>query len=486
MSIPSNTAIIIVGAGKTGITLAKEAARYLNASNNHVSLAIYDKGKVTKRDTTEGFFIPDDVGEYRSATVQMVLAEAYPELKITAYGKLEKNTTMPTGMFSLYGQRHAIICDCSGGKAREEIASLIMNSTAVQTYLLEPCKDGLCVMDFTKTQKKAGTKLVDEDTLKEGFRADRNSQKLRTAYLMLSAICSMAEDKIQKKIVWNADTLSYCYESSFPVLDEREIASIPVRLKNKKISLVCIGAGGTGGNIIKELLPYMLKNKNLTLTIVDGDRVEHKNLERQAFQERDILQNKAETTVEKIGTQYPQLKERVKAVGRYINVLPEMDLFEDGYPVLIGAVDNHRARQIFVQWMEAVENGIWIDSANEFSYGECVVSIKENGVLYSPMRSELFPEVLTDNSPSATELSCGAVNITSPQHQVTNLIAGMVVLSVLETLTEKGRITGGMVAFDSLTSDGIFSRYQPMYHRMEKNPPEKEVRHAKRKTTAGA
>ena len=58
--------------------------------------------------------------------------------------------------------------------------------------------------------------------------------------------------------------------------------------------IAIVGTGGTGGNLIP-LVARMLSATylNTTLLLIDGDRVEEKNLKRQPFSKRDIGMNKA-------------------------------------------------------------------------------------------------------------------------------------------------------------------------------------------------
>lgn len=70
-------------------------------------------------------------------------------------------------------------------------------------------------------------------------------------------------------------------------------------------SFLVIGAGGTGGHLVPNLARMIsLKNEegyHHTLTLVDSDEVEHKNLARQQFTLRDIGKNKAEVLATRYG-----------------------------------------------------------------------------------------------------------------------------------------------------------------------------------------
>src|SRR5206468_2656201 len=116
---------------------------------------------------------------------------------------------------------------------------------------------------------------------------------------------------------------------------------------------VIIGAGGNGGYFIPQLMRQIslqnrmlkLENKALhTVTIIDADSVEDKNLTRQNFLPRDVGHNKADIMGQRYGG----------AFGVEVTVIPE---YLDGpkmlkqimnqsnlVPFVVGAVDNNKTR----------------------------------------------------------------------------------------------------------------------------------------------
>ena len=450
--------------------LAKEISRYLAAKKmTKPEIRIFDGKKVTKKDTREGFYLPEDRGFEKGATAAMILSAAYKGLRITGFGHLQPDNNLSETMsFSCWQTNRVMICDCSGGQAIEQITEqlLVMKNNCSFTLLL-PCEKGLFTRSFSKGDNRMETvrKILREKPLCGGTSA----LKRRTAYTMLGNLIRLLEEKSPENwILWDStDPLNYQGKKRGILPESLKMASLPFAAE--KADIICVGAGGTGGNIVKEIIPLLLKNKRLTLTIVDGDRVEEKNLSRQAFSSEDIQAFKSQVLAEKIRKAYPDLRDRISAVTGYIDTVDQMPAAEN-YPVLIGAVDNHRARQVFVQWFQLQRDGLWIDSANEFRYGEIVVSIRHNGKTISPLRSDIFPEVLTDHSPSASELSCGAVNQSDPQHQLTNLVAAGTVVSVLEEAFYEKQIQGGLVYFEALStkgaySDGVYAKRRPLYTR---------------------
>lgn len=232
--------------------------------------------------------------------------------------------------------------------------------------------------------------------------------------------------------------------------------------------IIVVGAGGTGGNLLKELGRFLkffhVPDRDWNLTIIDGDTVEARNGERQPFFEGDVQQMKAlciqEGLVDCIGLP----AENVAAYPIYLDsaewLRNKMDKQNQSVSIVVGCVDNHRARQVLHEVFNKDQgNIIYIDSANEFDYGEVVVGVKMKGKEICPPRAYYFPEVLTDTSPSASELSCGAINVSSPQHLITNLVAAGHILSTIIGIMQEGRVDGGIIHFNAFTHFSRFDKW---------------------------
>lgn len=239
-----------------------------------------------------------------------------------------------------------------------------------------------------------------------------------------------------------------------------------------KFNIIVVGAGGTGGNLLKELGRFLKFYKKFWhLTIIDGDRVEDKNAERQPFGSMDTTQNKAAVMREGLIECFDLPENKITAIADYIDDVRDLHgaatyCNEGSYYVqqkpeqviLVGCVDNHRARQVMHQYFYETDNIIYIDCANEFSKGEVVTGIRFGGVNIAPPRGYYYPDVLTDRSPSAKELSCGVVNVSAPQHMVTNLMCAIHALSFIADLMQNGKADGGILRFDAFKH---YSRFEP-------------------------
>lgn len=232
-------------------------------------------------------------------------------------------------------------------------------------------------------------------------------------------------------------------------------------------NVICIGAGGTGGNFLKEFgrfLSYFSDtNKSVTLSIVDGDRIERRNCARQPFILDDENEFKAITMASAIIENFDLREQQVHAYPRYIDTVEDLQQIEkagniscrQNLVVLVGAVDNHRARQVMHDYFYTCKNIICIDSANEYRVGEVVTAIRIGGKNITPPRAYYYPDVLKDKGKAASEISCGEINIADPQHITTNLMAANICLSTVINVIQ-GQAMGGITYFDSLK---LFSRF---------------------------
>lgn len=235
--------------------------------------------------------------------------------------------------------------------------------------------------------------------------------------------------------------------------------------------IVIIGAGGTGGAIASQLARFLYSKKDddtkkFRMVLVDGDHVDEKNINRQPFASEDVGMFKVDCLQE---AYYETYGIDVRSVPEFIDDVESFkkNIMEEHRPqfssyykakmhlILIGAVDNHRARQTMHKYFESVEltkgtDLLYIDSANEFDFGTVVAGYKDsNGVILSPDRAFFFPDILKSRQKKASELSCGAVNISAPQHYATNQQAACIVFSQLCSFIEYGTYLDGVTYFHS-------------------------------------
>lgn len=152
-----------------------------------------------------------------------------------------------------------------------------------------------------------------------------------------------------------------------------------------------IGCGGVGSFLAPTLC--MLTGKE-NITLIDGDRLEAKNLNRQLFAEGEIGINKAEALARKYGCQY---------VDEWYSesLMPH----NDG-DWLIGVVDNHIARRAILNSVDRFGCKA-ILAANEVHSSEAYAYLPDwRGTAIDPRM--MYPEINTDHTgdPRAAAIGC--------------------------------------------------------------------------------
>lgn len=228
--------------------------------------------------------------------------------------------------------------------------------------------------------------------------------------------------------------------------------------------VMVVGCGGTGGNFIKEFTRFLYSegenSKNhVKVTLIDGDIVERKNIARQPFTEEDTGLNKAEAMCQAI---YEVFGLSFGYYGNYIDNAETLKSIcaDDCIPILIGAVDNHAARRVMHEYFNTAQSCIYLDSANEFSYGELVVGACLDGKIIYPDRTYYFRDILDDTSKSRSQMGCEELNRVAPQHIATNLFAANLLLANVTQILTDMKIRGGIYYFDAFKGFSRFVSYK--------------------------
>ncbi len=225
---------------------------------------------------------------------------------------------------------------------------------------------------------------------------------------------------------------------------------------DRPVTIVVIGAGGTGGYVIPHLYRIAFAaNRPCRIIIADGDIVEEKNLVRQNFAQCDIGQNKAQVMAERysevfgIETQYiPEFIEEEERLYELLHLEPKY-----GYPkpigILIGAVDNNRSRVMCHHVFHRLDDIIYIDSGNGEYTGQVVCGVKMSGRVISKPVARVYPDILTDTEKFPSELSCAQRSVSAPQTIAANMFASTAISSMLYYLLIEGTLHNNRLAFSS-------------------------------------
>lgn len=244
---------------------------------------------------------------------------------------------------------------------------------------------------------------------------------------------------------------------SIPVLYPFRFSAPADEFNADQALIVLIGAGGTGGYIVPDLLRWLSEiGRNAPVLIIDGDKVESKNLNRQNFVEQDLGKNKAEVLATRYSAHFPiqtlffpeyikdgkQLRNLVQTVSDETGVAPGFGT------VFLGCVDNNKTRAIISSATLSSPGATWIDAGNTESYGQVIVSGPKGGpsidqVLKSPPQPARYaipnffanyPESVEKLDKSPAEMSCAEMAESAPQSMMVNRMAANWMMSLLSTI----------------------------------------------------
>jgi len=246
-------------------------------------------------------------------------------------------------------------------------------------------------------------------------------------------------------------------------------------------NIIVVGAGGTGGYLLQSLVRYLYARnaaglKNPRLIVADGDDVSEHNLLRQAFTVADLGKNKAMA----VANRYENL------FGIPIFIYPKYISSENhdeviklcqtdvkGISVVVGCVDNHKAR--FHMWSITEKlNGIWLDAGNDKYHGQVIAGVtRQNATIWDlgvPSWDEaklgedfsitdtpgFFDEYPKDvlkiqEVPDTPANLCAIQTVEDPQTMQANMVAAIAGSTMLIQIIE-GKLRSSAVWFDSSRS----------------------------------
>ena len=258
------------------------------------------------------------------------------------------------------------------------------------------------------------------------------------------------------------------------------VPTIPWKFSEEHCRIIIIGAGGTGGYVIQDLVRYLADPTKHQVVLVDGDAAEEKNLLRQNFIHADLHKNKAQALAERYSavfgldiSYYPKYIENAGELShliydyRYTNDV-------DFHPIVISTVDNIKTRKLIENVFETGEPFVWIDAGNEDVWGQVVlssnrqVSVGPNTNYYLPSIFTVHPEMAEVNDKLPTEMSCAERAVSAPQTIFANRMSANIIMNILTSLLQSQPIDYNEVGFNiqknqswsqKLTTENIWRLY---------------------------
>ncbi|NUQ05096.1 MAG: ThiF family adenylyltransferase [Anaerolineae bacterium] len=236
-------------------------------------------------------------------------------------------------------------------------------------------------------------------------------------------------------------------------------------------TVTIVGLGGTGAQIARSAarILYDMKARRMhtpQLVLIDPDSVEMKNVGRQLYTAGDVGQPKAHVLMRRFNCALG-----LNAVGIAEPLNAEKHFERQGGVIVIGAVDNHLARQE----LSRVKGALWIDCGNTYDTAQVVcgnvsdrdlmlrhLEGKDGKYAYLPNAALVFPQLL-EPEPAAPQptppVSCAALVEEGSQHLLVNDWVAVVAAQYLYKLMHRSPITSFL---SYISSDGIGIRSIPI------------------------
>ncbi len=242
-------------------------------------------------------------------------------------------------------------------------------------------------------------------------------------------------------------TISTDLNSDFLSLDEEERYKKHLTLKEigfkgqlklKNSSVVCIGAGGLGSSV----LLYLAAAGIGRIGIVDNDRVEKSNLQRQIIHETNTVGNlKINSAKETIKRLNPNIK--VLTFNERINSKNIIEIIKD-FDIVCDCSDNFGTRYLINDACLILNKALVYGSVQGFEGQISVFNLNKK----SPNLRDLLPESPVKNSiPSCEEF--GVVGVS------TGLIGILQVNEIIKIILKKGEILDGKIMIFDLLNMNI-------------------------------
>ncbi len=239
------------------------------------------------------------------------------------------------------------------------------------------------------------------------------------------------------------------------------------------ISIVQVGCGGTGGYLVPKVARLLMtlasfkKEVRVIYTINDFDFVEEKNLYRQNFIQGDLGKNKADVCALRYGSHFEvniiscsEKKENSDQLKNLFSLRANdgMCWSPKVLCILIGAVDNNKARKVmhdlFHNW-----NGfgyghslVYIDGGNGKFTGQVVTGYRTPKEIILPPVGDVFPEALIEDEQEQPQ-NCALNALQNPQNIGANDMAATLIFSIVNVLLTDNEINSHIINFDGKTQE---------------------------------
>lgn len=185
--------------------------------------------------------------------------------------------------------------------------------------------------------------------------------------------------------------------------------------------------------------------------MIDGDKYEEKNRERQKFTE---FANKAEATKYWLKEIFPELEIETKP---YFVDSKNIFLFIKEKDIVFVAVDNHATRKVVSDHVKTLDDIVLISGGNEENDGNVQVYEKKGGKERTPSITAFHPEIEKPKDKNPADLSCEELAKLPSSRQIlaVNFMIAALMLNVFTLVLKKGdeELLYNEVYYDHLTGN---------------------------------
>lgn len=205
-----------------------------------------------------------------------------------------------------------------------------------------------------------------------------------------------------------------------------------------------VGIGGIGGCLLPVLLRFLnYRGEPVSVTLIDGDRFEESNANRQRF---DRPGNKATVAVGMYRSEFRLLT--LAATHEYVTQENVAELIVDG-DIMFLCVDNHATRKLVSDHAERLRDVLVISGGNDHTDGNAQVFWRENGKNKTlPLANRFHLEIVEPVDANPGEVNCTARAASGePQLLLANNAAATCMLNAFYAWLE------GCLAYDEVYFD---------------------------------
>lgn len=212
------------------------------------------------------------------------------------------------------------------------------------------------------------------------------------------------------------------------------------------MQIIIVGLGGVGSILSQSISRFInYSQTEAEITLIDGDRYEPKNFERQEFID---LGDKAEVKFLELTSKFQRTS--FDYISDYITEENVTEYINEGDVIFI-CVDNHKTRNLINAYAKTLTNVTVISGGNEFTDGNVQIYIRKGAEDLTPDLCAYHPEIENPEDKLPTELSCEQLAQSDPQLYFTNMGVATIMCWAFYNSVVKEQLERSEVYFDILT-----------------------------------